>query len=117
MRKYLLYIPTPDGTHRAKLDSTRNFDVCLNAWGEGMAILRDGEANYVFHERGNMWPVVPRVLEQLPREYDAYCFLCDDVRIDTPTLSELFVAGPRCGFDLWQASLTGPLYGWAHTLT
>jgi len=124
MRKYLLYIPTPDGKHCVELDHpARNFDLAINIWGDVVPPMHELHGVMPFHKRGNMWPVIKQIGENLLvksdiwKQYDAFCFICNDVEIDTVSLNQLFEQGTARGLDLWQASLQpNSVIGWTHTV-
>lgn len=113
MRDYLVYIPTPNGYYRPKISEKRNFDLWTNIWDDHVISLAKSE--YLTNCKRQMWPTIGSF--EFPH-YKAYCFLCDDVEIDTPTLNALFEQGIQAGLHLWQGTLEkDSVFGWPHLRT
>jgi hypothetical protein len=118
LRDFLLYIPAAGGRFVADiLGPDRLYDVAVNDFRPQDARGPIRGVEYVFYEPCHKWPGIVRNLEYLPA-YQAYCFLDDDIAVDTWTMDRLFRAGLAAGLDCWQASLTCWSHaGWPHTVS
>jgi len=108
-RPYLVYCPTLRGELAADLwAGFRLYDVALNDYsGEGKGLDR---AEHRFARVGHKWPCIHANLGGLIGHYTAFCFLDEDIEIDTDRLNRLFLAGEAFGLSLWQAALTPDSY-------
>lgn len=74
--------------------------------------IKDGTTHYRAHNEEKLCAAA-YVLPKLYQEYDYYCFLDDDIQINTTTLNAAFAAGKALHLPLYQPALSyNSICGW-----
>jgi hypothetical protein len=106
-RPYCVYTPAYRGEFAADFaNPARLFDLVVNDWsGDGKFSAAAKQAEFTFAEKGHKWPVLARVLPQLP-PYRHYAFIDEDIDASVETLNSLFQIGELLRLNLYQPALT-----------
>jgi hypothetical protein len=106
-RDYCVYTPAKWGEFAGDFVSpARNFDLVVNDWtGDGKFSKAAQQAEFRFAEKGHKWPVVAKLLPQLPA-YRYYAFIDEDIDASVDTLNDLFRLGELLRLNLYQPALT-----------
>ncbi len=109
-----MFCSTAGGKTAAELFGTaREFDVAIHDYlhdaEEGLPP-NVGEADYYFQRVGEKLNVAASLLPDLP-PYRQYCFLDDDIMVNTYNLNRLFRAGEALRLPLYQPALTRGSFG------
>ena len=109
--RYLVYSPCVNGRIMGQIfGPERQYAIALNSYN-GNANYVSG-ADYQFGMAGHKWPCIHAILPQITDEFDAYCFLDDDIEVTMDDLNRLFAIGTSAGLNLWQASLSRGSHGY-----
>lgn len=120
MRPYLVFCSTAGKQAAELFGADREFDVCLHHYAgdnEHVPLKEDELLHWMPDDiwsykatRGEKLNVAARVIPKLP-PYRQYCFLDDDITVNTYNLNRLFRVGDALRLPLYQPSLTKGSYG------
>jgi hypothetical protein len=109
IRKYLLIVPTGDGTYHDFDDDTRNFDVCIIYYNDDKEEYFKKQCEYFFKIKGPKWKLIKLILPYLTWQYYDYIWIPDDdLVISIDKINLMFSDADANNLSLSQPSVAIP---------
>lgn len=109
IRKYLLIVPTGDGTYHDFTDGIRNFDVCIIYYNDDKEDYFRKQCEYFFKMKGPKWKLIKLVLPLIPwQQYDYIWIPDDDLIISIDKINLMFSDADTNNLSLSQPSVAIP---------